>query len=139
MVYWIRRISKLLAFAVFFLIFFNGISYEDPFNSTFLMPAFVKAIIGAALFWVAGFIVSDIILKGIIEDIPKEDLDILEGGIIQRMKQYGDSDHFNSVMDDPRTHQKAAEKKKAEKDAERQRIKDERFLKGSQNERLRGP
>lgn len=98
--FWINRIARLLAFFVFFIVLFNGISYEDPFDMVFLMPSLIKAIIGAALFWVAGTIISDIVLKGIVEDIPNEDLDLLDGGIIQRMKQYGKSDKFKSIADD---------------------------------------
>ncbi len=85
MIYWIKRIARIVAFCSFFVIFFSGINPEDPFDSTVAVMAFLKAFCGAVLLWVSGFIISDIILKGAIEDIRHDDIEVLEGGIIQRI------------------------------------------------------
>lgn len=100
MLYWIRRFSKMLALLTFIIIFFlKGINYENLSDLTLIFPAIIKGLIGAVIFWVAGFVISDIVFKGIVEDIPNDDLDILDGGIVQRMKQYGNKVHFKSIAD----------------------------------------
>ncbi len=115
MKYWIKKISKLISMAVFFLVLFNGIPLDDPFNLNLIYPTLIKAFIGATIFWVAGFIISDIVLKGIVEDIPNEELDLLDGGIIQRMKQYGNEDKFHSIADEAKNELSENDDKKKKK------------------------
>lgn len=85
MIYWIKRIARIIAFLSFFVIFFSGINLEDPFNTTIASIAFLKAFCGGALLWLTGFIISDIILKGAVEDISQDEIEPLEGGLIQRI------------------------------------------------------
>jgi hypothetical protein len=85
MIYWIKRIAKILSILSFFSAFFFSIDPTDPFNMTFAFIAFVKGLAGAFLFWGAGFIIADIIIKGLVTDIRTEGNDVLEGGFLQRI------------------------------------------------------
>ncbi len=87
MIYWIRRIARIIAFSGFFVIFFCGISLDDPFNTYMATTAFFKAFCGGVLLWFTGFIICDIILKGALEDIPVDGLESIEGGILQRIQE----------------------------------------------------
>lgn len=85
MINWIKKITTLIAFSIFFIVFFCGIDLHDPFNEHTLLMALLKGGSGAVIFWFATFIIRDIILKGVVEDIPESELDELEGGLIQRI------------------------------------------------------
>ena len=87
MIYWIKKISRIIAFITFFIIFFCGIDSNDPFNIYNASSAFIKAFFGAVLLWLTAFVICDIILKGAVEDVPKEDIEVLDGGIIQRLHE----------------------------------------------------
>lgn len=85
MKYWIKRFAAIISWGTFLIIFLCGIDPEDPFNEQAIFMALVKAFIGASLCWFAAFITGDILLKGVVEDIPQEGIDRLDGGIIQRI------------------------------------------------------
>jgi hypothetical protein len=87
MIYWIRKIARLVAAGGFFIIFFCGIDTADPFNSTALTVSFLKAFCGAVIVWFTGFVISDIILKGAVEDLSLDNLEVLDGGLVQRVHQ----------------------------------------------------
>jgi hypothetical protein len=114
MIYWIKRIARIIAFLSFFVIFFSGIDPGDPFNTTSALLAFLKAFCGGALFWLTGFIISDIILKGAVEDIPHEAVEPLEGGLIQRIHATQSEPRVIDRAEAERT-QKTEEKKKEAK------------------------
>ena len=88
MIYWIRRIAMIFACLTFFVIFFTNAGLGSPFSPEVLFAAAAKALIGAALFWLAGFIVSDILFKGVITDIETGKEDLIEGGLVQRVHLY---------------------------------------------------
>ena len=87
MIFWIKKISRIVAYSAFFLLFFCGIDLNDPFNTQRALIAFLKALGGSALLWVTTFVIFDIVLKGAVEDIPKENIEVLDGGIIQRIHE----------------------------------------------------
>jgi hypothetical protein len=87
MIYWIKKISRIIAFITFFIIFFCGIDPNDPFNIYNATSAFIKAFFGAILLWLTAFVICDIILKGAVEDVPKDEIEVLDGGIIQRLHE----------------------------------------------------
>ncbi len=62
-----------------------GLTVDDLFNASIAYKALIKGLCGAALFWFITFIIGDIALKSILEDVPKDKLEELEGGLIQRM------------------------------------------------------
>ena len=85
MVYWIKRISRIVALLAFFAVFLCGIDLHDPFNAANAGIAFAKAFLGAFLLWMTAFVICDIVLKGAVEDIPAHEIEVLEGGIMQRI------------------------------------------------------
>jgi hypothetical protein len=86
MQYWIKRGARLICFFVFFAVLITGIDPYDPFNVLHATLALGKAILAAALFWFAGFILSDIIFKGLLEHINTGEIHILEGGLLQQIR-----------------------------------------------------
>lgn len=121
MIYWIKKISRITAFITFFIIFFCGIDTNDPFNIYNATTAFIKAFFGAVLLWLTAFVICDIILKGAVEDVPKEDVEVLDGGIIQRLHE---TQSENKVIDGAEKNVTEEEKKK-EKQAKK-KIKEKR-------------
>jgi cytochrome b subunit of formate dehydrogenase len=87
MVYWIRRLAHILAVTAFFVVFFAGIDPVEPFHAVRASMAFVRAALAASLFWFGGFVIGDIVVKGVVEDIPEEAIDELEGGMLQRVRE----------------------------------------------------
>ena len=112
MIYWIKKISKLMALSVFLLVLFSGINYRDPFNGYYLFPAVIKAFLAGISFWFVGFIIFDIIFKGILEDIPADNIDILDGGIVQRIKQRSAKNPFEGDNIDGKSSLKDSKKSK---------------------------
>lgn len=84
---WIKRLARILSIAVFFAVLLAGINPEDPFNTTNALWALIKAVGAFSLFWLAGFILGDIILKGAVETLDKEDVPVYEGGLAQRLRE----------------------------------------------------
>ncbi|MDD5675486.1 MAG: hypothetical protein PHC61_15055 [Chitinivibrionales bacterium] len=86
MVYWIKKSARLICFFVFFIVLITGINPNDPFNVIHDTLALGKAILAAALFWFTGFILSDIVFKGLLEHIDMSEIHILEGGLMQQIR-----------------------------------------------------
>ncbi len=85
MICWIKRIARILGILSFFIAFFMGIDPYDPFDVRTALNAVIKGFAGALLFWMMGFIVADIIIKGIMMSVPTEASDAIEGGLLQRL------------------------------------------------------
>jgi hypothetical protein len=85
MMHWIKRTARLLGMVSFFIVFFLGIDPNDPFNTHIIAVAFAKGLAGALLLWLSGFIIADIVIKGLITDVRTNEDDTLEGGILQRL------------------------------------------------------
>jgi hypothetical protein len=84
--YWIKKGAFLLGGFVFFVILLSNLIGSDPFDLNYLVPALIRAVLGGALFWFAGFILGDIVFKGVLNDIDENDKsNLLEGGLIQQM------------------------------------------------------
>lgn len=96
MIFWIRRCARIVAFLVFFLVFFMGIDPANPFDAGTASMAFLRALLGGALFWFAGFVIGDIVLKGVVEDIEHDKLEELEGGIVQRIRETKEREPVNT-------------------------------------------
>ena len=87
MVIWIKRIARILSLMTFFFVFIIGIDPAQPFEPILLATAFAKAFIGAMLLWFAGFVLADIVLKGLVSTIPTSEDDSIDGGLIQRIHE----------------------------------------------------
>ena len=84
--YWIKKGAFLLGTTVFFIILLTSLIGLDPLNPIHLIPAIIKAVLGGALFWFTGFILGDIVFKGVMTDIDSNDKNnLLEGGLVQRI------------------------------------------------------
>jgi hypothetical protein len=84
---WIKRIARILAIGVFFGVFLAGINPDNPLDVTNGLWALAKALVGFAVFWIAGYILGDIIFKGVVESVGTDDVPLYEGGLIQRVKE----------------------------------------------------
>ena len=85
MMYWIKRIARQLELLTFFTVFASGIDPADPFNAQIAIWACAKGCVGALLFWLLGFIIADIVIKGLVTDIRTDENDTMEGGLLQRL------------------------------------------------------
>ena len=85
MVYTIKKLARIIALCSFFILFLCGIDLIDPFNLNSIIPAFLKALFGSILLWFTGLVFCDILIKGVVEDIPEENEDVTEGGMLQRI------------------------------------------------------
>jgi len=85
MVFWIKRMARILGFVSFFVVFFIGLDPARPFDPQIVALAFFKGMLGAVLFWFAGFILGDIVFKGLVSGVATSDSDAIDGGLIQRI------------------------------------------------------
>lgn len=85
MIIWIKRCARILAISSFFIAFFLGVDPSDPFDRTVLLTAFLKGCLGALLFWAFGFVLADIVIKGMVADVHTDKNDTFEGGVLQRL------------------------------------------------------
>jgi len=83
----IRLIAQLLGFLAFVIILVSGYNFSAPFSLELFTPLLAKAVLGSALFWLLSIIIGDIIIKGVMEDIERKNLEPLEGGLEQRMHE----------------------------------------------------
>jgi hypothetical protein len=87
MIIWIKRCARILALSSFFIVFFLGIDPSDPFDKTALFIAFLKGCLASLLFWTVGFVLADIVIKGLVADVPTGKNDTIEGGVLQRLHE----------------------------------------------------
>jgi hypothetical protein len=85
MIIWIKRCARILAMSSFFLVFFLSVDPADPFDKAALCIAFLKGCVGALMFWAVGFILADIVIKGLVIGMHTEKSDTIEGGVLQRL------------------------------------------------------
>jgi hypothetical protein len=88
MIIWIKRIANCLAVLAFFGVFLYTVDPLHILDVEMLGLSALNGALAAALFWFTGFIIADIALKGIIEDVHgnNENGEILEGGLVQRLE-----------------------------------------------------
>ena len=86
MMHWIKSGARIVSLSSFFIAFFLGIDPSDPLNVNAAAIAFVKGCAAALLFWIVGYIVSDVVVKGVLTDVHTNENDIVEGGLLQRLR-----------------------------------------------------
>ena len=86
MKFWIKRLAAIEAIFDFFIVLFTGLNPVDPFNTTVLIWALGKASLAAFFLWIAGIIMGDVILKGVVEDIAPGDIEKLDDGLMQHVR-----------------------------------------------------
>lgn len=87
MVIWIKRLARILSFMAFFAVLLAGINPDDPLNVAIGLAAVAKGFAAAMLFWLTGYIVGDIVFKGVLESVEREPQDPLEGGMVQWFRE----------------------------------------------------
>ncbi|MBD3345482.1 MAG: hypothetical protein GF401_10510 [Chitinivibrionales bacterium] len=87
MIYWIKKISKTVSAGSFFIIFFLSLDFYDPLNTGTVAWAFFKGGGAAVLVWLCSFLLADIILKNLLEDIDDQKNDVLDDGLLQRVRE----------------------------------------------------
>jgi hypothetical protein len=85
MTYWIKRIAAILAITAFFALLFSGLAGSGTFSLEVLVPILLRSTAGAALCWILGIVVADIVLKGIVSDIVVDTDNLVDGGLLQRV------------------------------------------------------
>jgi len=84
---WIKRFARITGTAVFFAVFLTAVDYADPFDLVTTGLAFLRALAAALLFWVAGYVLGDIIFKSVVETVSHADVPVFEGGLIQHARE----------------------------------------------------
>ncbi len=82
-----NKFGKLSATFVFFIIFLTGTLSHKVITTDILIATLLKAFVGALIFWLIGIIISDIAIKGMIENLDLDDKNIWSGGLLTRVAQ----------------------------------------------------
>lgn len=100
MVHWIKKSAFIAGTLAFFIIFTLSIDIGDPFNARIALFAFIKAIAAASLIWLCAYVLADIVLKGVIEDIDSEKIDVLEDGLLQHVREEKEKNRLDPAAPD---------------------------------------
>jgi hypothetical protein len=107
MVVWTKRCAFFLGFCAFVVMFLLSHDFENYFDTKVIIVSTVKAFCAGLLFWVGGLIIGNILLKGLITDIPVKQEHLLDGGLLQRIYIYQQRLNYdldgNVIQVDPRT------------------------------------
>jgi len=97
MVLWTRRSAFFLAFCAFIAMFLMSFDFGAYSDIKMIIIATIKGLGAALLFWLAGLIMGNILLKGLITDVPADQEHLLDGGLLQRIYLY--QERLNHDMD----------------------------------------
>jgi hypothetical protein len=106
MVLWTKRTAFFLGLCAFVTMFLLSYDYENYLDTKMMMIAAIKGLCAALLFWIAGLIIGNIFLKGLVTDIPVDQNHLIDGGILQRIYLYQQLLNYdmdgNVIQIDPR-------------------------------------
>jgi hypothetical protein len=106
MVLWTKRLAGFLGLSGFFVMFLLSYDFEDYADTMMIVVAFVKGSCAALLFWLAGLIIGNIFLRGLVTGIPVDQNHLIDGGILQRIYTYQQRLNYdmdgNIIQIDPR-------------------------------------
>ena len=88
MIRWTGRSAFFLGFCAFVVMFLLSYDFENYFDSKMIIIATVKGMGAGLLFWIAGLIIGNIFLKGLVTDVPVDQNHLVDGGILQRIYLY---------------------------------------------------
>ena len=123
MVKWTKRTAFLLGLCAFGVTFLVSFHYENYMDVGMILSSGIKGMAAGVIFWLAGLVIGNIFLKGLVTDVPVDPSNLIEGGVLQRLYLYqkrldpyltGNANVIEvEVMIDPK---KGAAKKGADKD-----------------------
>lgn len=91
MLHWIRRGTRLFAGMMFFIVLISSLVTAGSFSLAICIIAGTYAFIAATLCWFGGFVISDIVLKGMVTHIDHQGIEVLiDGGLLQQVKMMQD-------------------------------------------------
>jgi hypothetical protein len=106
MVLWTKRMAFFLGCCAFFVMFMLSFDFEDYLNTKMIVISMIKGLCAALLFWIAGLIIGNIFLKGLVTDVPVDQNHLIDGGILQRIYMYQQRLNYdmdgNIIQIDPR-------------------------------------
>ena len=107
MVLWTKRMAFFLGFCAFIVMFLLSFDYENYAATRTIVISVVKGLCAGLLFWMGGLIIGNILLKGLITDVPVDQSHLVEGGLLQRIYLYQqrlnyDMEDGNVIQIDPR-------------------------------------
>jgi hypothetical protein len=91
MIHWIRKSAWYGAGTAFFILVLLGLDPADPLDTAAVSFALIKALAGAAAVWFTAFIVADMLLKGVVEDIDPNVIDRSDEGLLRRVREERES------------------------------------------------
>ncbi len=99
MVFWIRKAARMSGLITFFILFFFGLDPMHPFDPVIVGISLFKGLCGAVLFWFAGFVLSDVVFKGMVSDVHTDTEDAIDGGLLQRIHNEKTKLHPDSILE----------------------------------------
>jgi len=107
MVLWTKRLASFLGICGFIVMFLLSFDFENYMDTMMVVLAVIKGTCAALLFWIAGLIIGNIFLRGLITDIPVDQNHLIEGGVLQRIYMYQQRLNYdmdgNVIQIDPRS------------------------------------
>jgi hypothetical protein len=106
MVLWTKRVAFFLGACAFVVMLLLSYDFENYLDSKMALIAMIKGMCAALLFWLAGLIIGNIFLKGLITGIPVDQNHLIDGGVLQRIYMYQQQLNYdmdgNVIQIDPR-------------------------------------
>jgi hypothetical protein len=107
MVIWTIRSAFFLGFCAFIVMFIISFDFDNYLEARSFVIAMIKGLCAGLLFWMAGLVMGNIFLKGLITDIPVDQSHLVDGGVLQRIYLYQQRLNYdmdgNVIQIDPRT------------------------------------
>jgi hypothetical protein len=106
MVLWTKRTAFFLGVCAFAVMFLLSYDFTNYLETKMIIIAFVKGLCAGLLFWLAGLIIGNIFLRGLVTDVPVDQTHLIDGGILQRIYLYQQRLNYdmdgNVIQIDPR-------------------------------------
>ncbi|MGM0461831.1 MAG: hypothetical protein ACQEQ4_05360 [Fibrobacterota bacterium] len=92
-----KSLCSLFALLVSITVWVIFVDFNRLDDTAMLAGSLIRAVLTGIVFWIVAFIVSDIIIKGVVEDINDDDLDPFEGGMEQHIYNQKKNRHVEVV------------------------------------------
>lgn len=106
MVLWTKRSAFFLGMCGFAVMFLLSYDFDNYLDTKVIIVSAIKGTCAGILFWIAGLIIGNIFLRGLVTDIPVDQNHLIDGGILQRVYLYQQRLNYdmdgNIIQIDPR-------------------------------------